>query len=114
MPARSVSWAISGANGVFSSRRTVSGSTTSTLSTWAISARRNEPWAVRCRSSENFTASAVIVSPSWNFTPGRSRIVTTLPSAEVLWLSASCGTMASLSSMSKSLSQIDLKTMRPT
>ena len=41
-------------------------------------------------------------------------MVTVLPSEEVSWLSASCGTTLSFSSMSNSLSQIDAKTMRPT
>ena len=41
-------------------------------------------------------------------------MVTVLPSAEVSWPSASCGTMLSFSSMSNSLSQIEAKTMRPT
>ena len=66
------------------------------------------------RSSEYFAASASNVSPSWNFTPGRSLIVTALPSAEVSCDSASCGTMFSFSSMSNSLSQIEANTMRPT
>ena len=51
-------------------------------------------------------------SPSWNFTPGRSLMVTVLPSVEVSWLSASCGTMLTFSSMSNSLSQIEANTMR--
>ena len=84
------------------------------LSTCAISARRNEPCIVRCRSRLNFAASASNGSPSWNFTPSRSLIVTVLPSAEVWCDSASCGTSASFSSMSNSLSQIDANTMRPT
>ena len=62
---------------------------------------------VRWRSSENLAASASNGSPSWNLTPGRSLIVTSLPSAEVSWHSASCGTMLSFSSMSNSLSQND-------
>jgi len=114
MPARSVSWESSGEKGCFSRRRTVSGSATSTLSMAESSGRRNEPCMVRWRSRENFTASASIGSPSWNFTPGLSLMVTVLPSADVSWESASCGTIASFSSMSKSLSQIEAKTMRPT
>ncbi len=39
-------------------------------------------------------------------------MVTVLPSAEVSWPVASCGTMLSFSSMSNSLSQIEAKTMR--
>ena len=69
---------------------------------------------VRCRSSENFAASASNGSPSWNLTPGRSLMVTSLPSAEVSCDSASCGTMLSFSSMSNSLSQNAANTMRPT
>ena len=38
---------------------------------------------VRWRSSEYLAASASNGSPSWNFTPGRSLMVTSLPSAEV-------------------------------
>ena len=74
----------------------VSGSTTSTLSTEPISGLRNEPFMVRWRSRLYFAASALNGSPSWNFTPGRSLMVTVLPSAEVSWLSASCGTMFEL------------------
>ncbi len=114
MPARSVSCAISGECGAFSKMRMVSGSTTSMRSITAISGLRNEPEKLRWRSSENFAASASSASPSWNFTPGRSLMVTVLPSAEVSWESASCGTTLSFSSMSNSLSQIDEKTMRPT
>ncbi len=44
---------------------------------------RNEVGIVKWRSSENFAASASSGSPSWNFTPGRSLIVISLPSAEV-------------------------------
>ena len=114
MPARSVSCAISGANGVFSTRRIVDLSTTSTASTCAISARRNEPCIVRCRSRLNFAAAASNGSPSWNFTPSRSLIVTSLPSGEIWWDSASWGTRPSFSSMSNSLSQIEANTIRPT
>ena len=114
MPARSVSWAISGENGAFNTSLMVRGSTTSTWSTAASSGLRNEPGMVRWRSSENFAASASNGSPSWNLTPGRSLIVTSLPSAEVSCDSASCGTMLSFSSMSNSLSQKDANTMRPT
>ena len=89
-------------------------STTSTLSICWISARRNEPCIDRWRSRLNLAAAASNGSPSWNFTPGRSLIVTVLPSAEVSCDSASCGTMFSFSSMSNSLSQIDANTMRPT
>ena len=38
---------------------------------------------VMWRSRLNLTASASNVSPSWNLTPGRSLIVSVLPSAEV-------------------------------
>ena len=96
MPARSVSCAISGENGALSSSRTVSGSTTSTLSICDSSALRLESSMVMCRSSVNFTASASNGSPSWNFTFGRSLIVTVFPSSEVSCESASCGTMLSL------------------
>ena len=114
MPARSVSWAMSGENGALSSSRTVSGSTTSTLSTAASSGRRNEPCMVMCRSRLALTASASMRSPSWNLTPGRSLMVTVLPSSEVSCESASCGTMLMFSSMSNSLSHSEAKTMRPT
>ena len=90
----------------------VSGSTTSTLSTAPSSGLRNEPFMLRCRSRLYLAASALNGSPSWNFTPGRSLMVTVLPSAEVSWLSASCGTMFDFSSMSNSLSQSAAKTMR--
>ena len=83
MPARSVSCAISGENGALSERRTVSGSATSTLSICDSSALRNEPCMVMWRSSVNLTASASNGSPSWNFTPGRSLMVTVLPSSDV-------------------------------
>lgn len=43
MPARSVSWAISGAKGTAKSRRTVSGSTTVMALIWLISPLRREP-----------------------------------------------------------------------
>ena len=66
------------------------------------------------RSSENFAASASNGSPSWNFTFGRSLMVTDLPSCDVSWLRASCGTTASFSFTSNSLSQIEANTMRPT
>ncbi len=114
MPARSASWASSGENGFFSSSRTVEASATSTLSTAPSSGLRNEPCMVMCRSRLAFTASASMTSPSWNLTPGRSLIVTVLPSSEVSLDSASCGTMLSLSSMSNSLSHSDANTMRPT
>ena len=90
----------------------VSGSTTSTVSIELISGRRNEPFVVRWRSRLYLAAAASKASPSWNLTPGRSLMVTVLPSAEVSWLSASCGTMLSFSSMSNSLSQNEAKTMR--
>ena len=107
MPARSVSCAISGENGALSSSRIVSGSATSTLSICDSSALRLEASIVMCRSSVNFTASASNGSPSWNFTFGRSLIVTVLPSCEVSCESASCGTMLRLPSMSNSLSHSD-------
>src|SRR2546429_5369642 len=48
-------------------------------STGASSLARVEPFSSRCRSRENFTASAVIGVPSLNFTPGRSLMVTVRP-----------------------------------
>ena len=69
---------------------------------------------VRWRSRLYLAALASNGSPSWNFTPGRSLMVTVLPSADVSWPSASCGTMFSFSSMSNSLSHSEAKTMRPT
>ena len=65
-----------------------------------------------CRSRLYLAASAVNGSPSWNFTPGRSLIVTVLPSVEVSAPSASWGTMPAFSSMSNSLSHSAAKTMR--
>ena len=70
MPARSASCAVSGENGAFSRSRTVRGSTTSTAVTDSSSLRRLEPFISRCRSSENFMASALNGVPSLNFTPG--------------------------------------------
>ena len=107
MPARSVSCAISGENGALSRSRIVSGSTTSTLSICDSSALRFEVSMFMCRSSVNFAASASNGSPSWNFTLGRSLIVTVLPSCDVSCESASCGTMLRLPSMSNSLSHSD-------
>ena len=92
----------------------VSGSTTSILSIAASSGLRNEPVMLRWRSSENLAASASSFSPSWNFTFGRSLIVTVLPSSEMSEESASCGMTFRFSSISNSLSQIDANTMRPT
>ena len=57
-------------------------------------------------------AAASKTSPSWNFTPDRSLMVTVLPSAEISWPVASCGTMLAFSSMSNSLSHKVAKTMR--
>ncbi len=79
MPARSASWAVSGAKGAFRRRRTVRASTASTAVTESSSLRRLEPFMVRCRSRDDRTASAVIGVPSLNFTPGRSLMVTVLP-----------------------------------
>ena len=92
----------------------VEGSTTSIASIEPISGLRNEPFMLRWRSRLYLAASASKTSPSWNFTPERSLMVTVRPSAEVSWPVASCGTTFSFSSMSNSLSQIDEKTMRPT
>src|SRR5512135_683327 len=114
MPARSASWASSGANGAERLRRTVDGSMTSTLETGASSPRRLEPGIVLWRSMLYLTAAASIVSPSWNLTPLRSLIVSALPSADHWYPVASCGMMLSLSSMSNSLSHIAENTMRPT
>ena len=115
MPARSASWAVSGENGALSFRRTVSGSTTSTAVTDSSSLRRLEPFIFRCRSSENFIASAVNGVPSLNFTLGRSLMVTVLPASLTAGrAAASCGKMLRLSSISYSFSQICAKMMRPT
>ena len=101
MPARSVSWASSGENAAFRRKRTASGSTTSTASTGASSLARVEPFSSRCRSRENFTASAVIGVPSLNFTPGRSLMVTVRPPSVIAGMSAaSCGEIRRLSSIS--------------
>ena len=61
----------------------VAGSTTSTVSTCASSGLRNEPFMLRCRSRLYLAAAASKTSPSWNFTPDRSLMVTVLPSAEI-------------------------------
>ena len=115
MPARSASWAVSGENGAFSFSRTVRGSTTSTAVTDSSSLRRLEPFISRWRSSENFTASAVMAVPSLNFTPGRSLMVTVLPpSLTAGRAAASCGWMRSPSSISYSFSHIWEKMIRPT
>src|SRR5487761_2437772 len=82
MPARSASWASSGANGAERLRRTVDGSTTSTLETGASSPRRFDPGIVLWRSMLYLTAAASIVSPSWNLTPLLSLIVSALPAAD--------------------------------
>ena len=82
MPARSASCASSGENGADRLRRTVVGSTTSTLATGASSPRRLEPAIVLCRSRLNLTAAASSFSPSWNVTSGRSFIVSALLSAD--------------------------------
>jgi len=93
--------ATSGANGAFRRRRTVTGSTTSTAVTESSSLRRFEPFISRWRSSENFTASALIAVPSLNFTPLRSLIVTVLPPSETTGMAAaSCGAMRRFSSIS--------------
>ena len=105
---------MSGENGFFKSSRTVEASATSILSTAPSSGLRKEPCMVMCRSRLALTASASIISPSWNFTPWRNLMVTVLPSSDVSLESANCGTMLSLSSMSNSLSHSDANTMRPT
>ena len=101
IPARSVSCASSGEYGALSRSRTVSGSTTSTASTGASSLARLDPFSVRWRSSENFTASASIGVPSLNFTPARSLMVTVRPPSVMAGsAAASCGAMRSPSSIS--------------
>ena len=114
MPARSASCARSGAKGADRLSRTVAGSTTSTLATSASSPRRLEPAIVLCRSMLNFTAAASSFSPSWNVTPGRILSVSALLSPDHSYAVASCGTMFSFSSISKSLSHSAAKTIRPT
>jgi hypothetical protein len=81
MPARSASAASTGENGAARLRRTVVGSTTSTLATGRSSPLRFDPAMVLCRSMLNFTAAASNFSPSWKVTSLRSLIVSTLLSA---------------------------------
>ncbi len=114
IPDRSASAAKSGANGADRLRRTVIGSTTSTLVTGASSPRRWLPAVVLWRSMLNLTAAASSFSPSWNVTPGRTLIVSALLSGDHSHDVASCGTMVSFSSMSNSLSHSAANTMRPT
>src|ERR671921_1718883 len=64
MPARSASWATSGAYGALSFRTTVDGSLTETLATLARSLLRAEVGRVRSRSRLVFTAFASIRVPS--------------------------------------------------
>ncbi len=82
IPARSASWARSGANGADRLSRTVIGSTTSTVVTGASSPRRFEPCIVLWRSMLYLTAAASSFSPSWNVTPGRIFSVSALLSAD--------------------------------
>ncbi len=112
MPARSVSSETKGADGVLSTTRAESGSTTSTRSIEATSPRRVLPCMVRWRSRLYFSAAASTGVPSWNFTPGRSRISSVFESVHS-WPAASCGTISSFSLMSNSLSHRPAKTMRP-
>ncbi len=72
MPARSVSVASSAASGRLRFRRTVYGSTTSTVSMLAVSPLRTDFGSVFIRLKLNRTTSALKSVPSWNFTPRRS------------------------------------------
>ena len=58
------------------------------------------------RSSENFTTEASSASPSWNFTPWRILKTYSLPSSEMLQLSARPGLMAPVRSMRPSASKM--------
>jgi len=101
MPDRSARVATSGEKALFSRSRIVSGSTTSTAVTGSSSLRRLEPFISRCRSSENFTASAFMAVPSLNLTPLRSLMVTVLPASEIVGsAAASWGEMRRFSSIS--------------
>ena len=113
MPARSVSTAMNGENGCFSTTRTVSGSTTSTRSMAPISLRRKLPCRPAWRSSVYSTAAASIGSPSWNTTPGRRRISSVVGSTHSKPV-ASTGTICCFASKSNSLSQIAVITSVPT
>ena len=92
MPARSTSSDSSGENGVVRLKRTVDGSTTSTLATGASSPLRAEriggAVAVDVPLDRRRRRRAM---PSWYLTSLRSVKVTCLPSAEVSHLSASQG-----------------------
>ena len=113
MPDRSVSCARNGEEACFSTTFTVIGSTTSTWSMALSSDRRKLPCIVACRSSEYLTAAASIFSPSWNSTPGRSFITSSVGELHS-YDSASCGTVSSFSLMSNSLSHIAVNTIRLT
>ena len=76
MPARSVSAAMTGTDGCDRLSRTLRSLRASTLLMSPISDLRNEPGVLRWRSMLKRTASALKGSPSWNFTPGRSRSTT--------------------------------------
>jgi len=98
MPARSASWASSGADGLDRLNRTVCGSTTSTPVISLISDLRRDSGRVSLRSMLYFTASASNGSPSWNLTPWRKVKVIALLSSLHFHAVASCGWKASLAS----------------
>ena len=91
IPARSTRLASRPAKGAFSLKRTVEGSTTSTVSIDASSPLRAEPFAVRYRSMFHFTESASNAVPSWYVTFFRSESVTVLSPSENSHFSASQG-----------------------
>ena len=114
MPARSASCASSGEKGADRLRRTVTGSTTSTLAD-----RRELAAPVRAGHGlvpldVELDGGRVELLAVVEGHAGRSLSVSALLSADHSYDVASCGTMFSFSSMSNSLSQSEANTMRPT
>ena len=114
MPARSDRVASNGASGCLRLIVTVIGSSTVTLSTAVSSLLRLESGSVIERSMFALTASASNFEPSWKVTPSRSLKVSFVWSSLYDQEVASCGVNSSFGVMSMSLSQSEVKTMRPT
>ena len=94
-------------------------SSTNTIEELIVTAEKREqnlqvvPVAISAYTAKDRETKGIIsIQDITNFTPGLSLMVTVFPPAEVSWPSASCGTIASLVSMSNSLSQTEAKTMR--